>query len=226
MSDEIVRSELQDEVTVVHFDDGKANAFSGASLAALNAGLDRAEKEARSVVLAGRPGRFSGGFDLSVMRGGDGAAVRTLVRAGADLVLRLYDFPQPVVIACTGHAVAMGAVLLLGADLRIGTAGDFKLGLNEVAIRMTLPDFAIELARDRLSPRHLQRATGLAELYTPEGAVEAGFLDRVVAADALLETAVESARGLASLDPQAHRATKRRLRANTLERLRRSLAGL
>lgn len=223
---EIVRSELRDEVAVVHFDDGKANAFSLASIAALNAALDRAEKEARSVVLAGRPGRFSGGFDLSVMRGGDGGAVRELVRAGAELVLRLYDFPAPVVVACTGHAVAMGAVLLLAADLRIGVAGEFKIGLNEVAIRMTLPPFAIELARDRLSRRHLQRATGLAELYAPEDAVDAGFLDRVVAADALLEDAVASARELASLDPQAHHATKRSLRGETLARLRESLGPL
>ena len=222
---EIVRSELQGEVAVVHFDDGKANAFSMASIAGLSAALDRAEKEARSVVIAGRPGRcLSGGFDLSVMRGGDGAAVRELVRSGAELVMRLYDFPQPVVIACSGHAVAMGAVLLLGADLRIGAAGEFKIGLNEVAIRMTLPDFALELARDRLSRRHLQRATGLAELYTPEGAVDAGFLDRVVAPEALVETAVSSAKSLATLDPRAHQATKQRLRATVLTRLRDSLA--
>jgi enoyl-CoA hydratase len=223
MSQELVTTELRDDVAIVRFDDGKANAFSATSIGALHTAFDRAEKEAKSVVLVGRPGRFSGGFDLRVMGGGDGDAIRAMVRGGAELALRLYDFPIPVVIACTGHAVAMGAVLLMAADTRIGVAGEFKIGLNEVAIRMTLPMFAIELAQDRLSRRHLQRATNLAELYAPERAVDVGFLDRVVPADELLEAAVAEAESYAPLDLPAHHGTKRNLRGRTLERLRASL---
>jgi enoyl-CoA hydratase len=226
MSDEIVSTELQGDVAVLRFDDGKANAISPTSLAALNAGLDRAEKEAKSVVLAGRPGRFSAGFDLSVMRGGDAAAVGQMVRGGAELACRLYEFPRPVVIACTGHALAMGAVLLLSADSRIGTAGDFKIGLNEVAIGMTLPMFAIELANDRLSRRHLQRAVNLAELYGPDGAVDAGYLDRCVQPDQLIEAAVAEASALGELSGRAHHGTKRNLRGATLERIRATLDDL
>ncbi len=226
MSDDIVRIELQEEVAILHFDDGKANAFSLAALAAFDSALDEAGKAAKSVVIAGRPGRFSAGFDLSVMRSGDAGAVGRMVRSGAELALRLYELPQPVVIACTGHAVAMGAVALLAADTRIGAAGDFKIGLNEVAIGMTLPPFAVELARDRLSRRHLQRATGLSELYGPEAAVDAGFLDRVVAPDALLGEAVGEARRFAALDGRAHLGTKRNLRGDTIERIRATLDGL
>jgi enoyl-CoA hydratase len=220
---EIVTSEMRGEVAVIHFDDGKANTFSLTSIPALNAALDEAEKQAKSIVIAGRPGRFSAGFDLSVMRSGDGAALGRMVRGGAELALRLYEYPLPVVVACTGHAIAMGAVLLLAADLRFGARGDFKLGLNEVAIGMTLPMFAVELANDRIARRHLQRLVNLAEMVDPQAAVEVGLLDRVVPPDALLATAVEEATRLSTLDLRAHYGTKKNLRGPTLERIRASL---
>ena len=127
-------------------------------------------------------------------------------------------------MACSGHALAMGAVLLLGSDYRIGVAGDFKIGLNEVAIRMTLPHFAVEIARDRLSKRHLQRAVIQAEIYTPEGAVDAGYLDRIVPAEHLAEEAMAEAERLAALPRRAFSETKQRIRAPGAERIRSSLA--
>jgi len=220
---EIVQFELHDGVALVRMDDGKANAFSHAMLEALGRAFDRAEKEARAIVLAGRPERFSGGFDLKVMNQG-GPAVPALVLAGARFAIRVYECPLPVVIACTGHALAMGAVLLLAPDLRLGARGAYKIGLNEVAIGMTLPGFAVELARERLSPRHLVRATALAEVYTPEGAVEAGFLDRAVPAAELEAAALaEAKRWAEQLQQPAHAATKRRVRAPSADALRRSL---
>jgi enoyl-CoA hydratase len=215
-------SEICDGLAVVRMDDGKANAFSFAMLEALGAALDAAEKEAKAVVLLGRPDRFSGGFDLKVMNEGGDAMVR-LVTAGGRLALRLYESPLPVVLGCTGHALAMGAVVLCAADLRIGAAGAYKIGLNEVAIGLALPVFASELARARLSPRYLQRATALAELYDPAGAVEAGFLDRAVPSDQLEAAVLEAAATLAALPARAHALTKRSLRATNLETLRTSL---
>jgi enoyl-CoA hydratase len=220
---QLLTTEIDGDVAVLRLDDGKANAISADAITALNAALSRAEKEARGVALIGRPGRFSGGFDLSVMRAGDAAAVLSLVRSGAELAARLYGFPLPVVIGCTGHAIAMGAVLLLSADARVGTAGDFKIGLNEVAIRMTLPTFAVELAKDRLSRRHLQAATVQARLYDPAGAVDAGYLDRVVASEELERETIAEAQRLAQLDLPAHHGTKLNLRGATLERIRASL---
>ncbi len=226
MSDEIVTTEIQDGIAVVRLDDGKANALSVATQGKIHAALDQSEKEAQSVVFAGRPGRFCAGFDLSVMGTGDAGAVSEMVKGGAELALRLYEFPVPVVMACTGHAIAMGAVLLLSADTRIGADGDFKIGLNEVAIRMPLPMVAVELARDRLSRRHLQRAVNLSEIYSPGDAVDAGYLDRVVAPDALLDEAIAEARRYEALDPRAHHGTKRNLRGATIERIRASLAAI
>ncbi len=223
MSENAIGYQLEGRVAALRFDDGKANALSHAAIDGLNAALDRAEKEAGAVLLAGRAGCFSAGFDLPTMKAGPDA-VRSLVSAGAELLLRVYEAPLPIVMACSGHALAMGAVLLLGSDFRIGAAGDFKIGLNEVSIRMTLPLFAVEIARDRLSRRHFHRSVIQAEIYRPEGAVDAGYLDRIVPTERLAEEALAEATRLAGLPRGAFSETKRRARGASAERIRRSLA--
>jgi enoyl-CoA hydratase len=223
VADEIVRFELRDNVAIAHVDDGKANALSHDVVAALGAHLDRAEKEAAGVLICGRPGMLSGGFDLAVMRGGP-EGVYGLVKAGAELFLRFLDFPLPIVIGASGHAIAAGCILLLAADARIGAAGKFKIGLNEVGAGMTLPVFAIELARRRLSKRHFVRATTQAELYAPEVAVDAGYLDRVTSPEDLFDAALAEASRLAALPQPAFGATKRGVHGAFAANLRETLA--
>jgi enoyl-CoA hydratase len=217
-----VQYELSGDVATLRIDDGKANALGPSVIDALHDGLHRAEKEAAAVVLTGRPGRFSAGFDLGVLGSGPEAA-RGLVTAGAELAVHVARHPAPVVIACNGHALAMGAVLLLAADLRIGASGDFKIGFNEVAIGMTTPVFLVEFARERLSKRHLQRATVQAEIYSPEAAVDAGFLDRVAAPDDLFAGALEEARRLEQLPRAAFARTRGTVRGEVLERIEATL---
>lgn len=175
---EKLKTENLKGVTLIHFDDGKANALGFEAVELLTGALDEAEGSSSAVVLAGRPGCFCAGFDLSVMNF-RGQRMVELMDKGAELLRRLSSCPIPVVAACTGHAIAAGALLLLAADLRIGTAGDFKVGLNEVSIGLPLPAFAVEMAKLRLSRRHLLEATVLSKLYSPAEAVEVGFLDRL-----------------------------------------------
>jgi enoyl-CoA hydratase len=220
-----VRYRLDDTVGVIGVDDGKVNAVSRSLIDQLNTALDRAEEDAaHAVVVAGRTGCFSAGFDLTEIRQGVEAAME-LRLAGGKLAVRLFSFPAPVVLAVTGHALALGAVLCCSADERIGADGDFKLGLNEVAIGLPLPEFAVELAYQRLSHHHVTRAVTLAEIYSPAGAVDAGFLDRVVPASQVVDEALARAKALAeTLDPTAYRATKQNLRGPSMDRLRRSLS--
>jgi enoyl-CoA hydratase len=222
MTNEAVRYELTDRVAVITLDDGKANAVSPRVITALNAHLDRAEGEAAAVLLCGRPGRFSAGFDLTVMTGGLDD-MRDLVTTGGELLLRIYAFPRPVVAACTGHALALGALLLLASDRRVGARGDYKIGLNEVAIQLPLPIFGMELARDRLSKRHFTQATSQARIYDPETAMDAGYLDATEDADKLPAAALQLARGLSALPHPAFRETKRRERGATIDYIRRTL---
>ena len=210
MSDLVTYSE-EEHYCLLQMDDGKANAMGFAMMSELNAALDRAEEAGKVVVIAGRPGKFSAGFDLAVMANQDQDTLR-LLRAGAALSRRLLDFGTPVVLAVSGHALAMGALLILSADYRIGIQGNYKIGLNEVAIGMTLPWFGVELARSRLSKRHFHKAVNLAQIYDADGATEAGYLDEAVPEDELLPRATALAQQLAGLDLQAHRNTKDRTR--------------
>jgi len=214
---------LDGSVAVITLDDGRANAMSPDMLAAIGRQLDRAQAEAKAVVLVGRPGVFSGGFDLSVLKRGGPRGLRML-RGGFQLATRLLAFPWPVVVASTGHAVALGLFLVLTADQRLGAAGAFHYQANEVAIDLTVPRTAVALCTARLSPHHLTRVTALSEAMTPTDALAAGALDRVVDADSLLPSALQCARELSTtLDPRAFAETKRRLYASTLRAMRTSL---
>ncbi len=223
LADPLLDYSLDGRVAVLRLDDGKANALSHAAIDALHAALDRAEKEAGAVCLLGREGRFCAGFDLGVMRSGV-EPMRRLVTAGAELLLRMAVHPLPIAVGCTGHALAAGALLLLAADARVGARGEFKIGLNEVAIGMSLPIFAYELARERLSKRHWLRATAQAELYAPEAAVDAGFLDAVCEPAALGAAALAEGRRLAALPQPAFRLTKAALRGALVAEIRATLA--
>lgn len=219
-----VTVERRGRVLLATIDDGKANALSSDVSRALQEVIDQAEAhdDIGAVVIAGRPGRFSGGFDLSVIQGGDRSAIDEMVTAGGALVARAYGAGVPVVAACTGHAVAAGALLLLGCDHRVGPDAEVKIGLNEVAIGLVLPDWALTIAQERLSRRHLQASVADARLYDGKGAVDAGFLDRVVPPDDVIDTAVADATTLAELDPSAYAATVAALRGPTLTRMARS----
>lgn len=223
MSDpEIVHYQVEDGVALLTMDDGKANALSMAMLEQMDDALAKAKSEAKALVIAGRPGKFCAGFDLKVMMSGP-AAAKELVGRGAEMLMRIYEAPMPVVAACTGHAVAGGALILLASDVRIGVLGDFKIGLNEVAIGMTLPILAQELARDRLAPTRLAEAVLHATLYGPVDAVTVGYLDRVEIPDALAGAAQQQAVGMKALPRAAYGATKRRLRRATIEHIRSTL---
>lgn len=212
-----VRATIEDGVAVVRLDDGKANAVSHALIEQVHAALDLASEQATAVAVIGREGKFSAGFDLSVMtQGAD--ATRGLVRAGGELLMRIFTHPQPVVAAVTGHALAAGALLCLACDTRIGSAElPAKIGLNETAIGMGLPWYAIRLAEQRIDVRHLQRAVLQAEIYDMEGALAAGYLDELVPAAELEAAAIERARTLGALPASAHSFTKARLRAHVAE---------
>jgi enoyl-CoA hydratase len=211
----LVSYQLDGPVTTITMDDGKANALSPQMLVELFEAFDRAERDGVVVVLAGREGRFSGGFDLNVLRGG-GPDALAMLRRGFELAVRLLSFPRPVLIACTGHAVAMASFLLLSADERIGAVGDFRITANEVAIGLTMPYAAVEICRYRLTPAQFNRAVLLSAVYSPEDAVTAGFLDRVVPAPGLLDEARGRAAELAKLDMTAHAGSKERVRGQAL----------
>ncbi|MFZ5868661.1 MAG: crotonase/enoyl-CoA hydratase family protein [Thermodesulfobacteriota bacterium] len=222
MESPIVRFEFEGPVGTIVMDDGERNVISPQMLRDLNNALNLAEKKQSVVVLTGREEIFCAGFDLKILRSGVIDAYKMLC-GGFELAYRLLSFPTPVVIACNGHAIAMGAFLLLAGDYRIAPTGPFRIVANEVAIGLTMPFAAIEICRQRLEPVHFVRAVLLSENYTPETAVEAGFLDRIVPAGDFLREATEVATQLAKLDMNAHYQTKLRARHQMLKALRKAI---
>ncbi|MFI5027763.1 MAG: crotonase/enoyl-CoA hydratase family protein [Solirubrobacterales bacterium] len=210
---------LHGSIATITIDDGKVNALSIEMLETIHACLDRAEKEEAVVVLTGREGYFSAGFDLKVFSEQPERIVEMLT-LGARLAERILCFPTPTLVACSGHAIAAGTFPALAADFRIGVEGPYKLGLNEVKIGLTVPLFVVELARHRLTPAEFNRALVTANMYSPGEAVAAGILDRVVAPEELAGASREVAEGLAGLNMAAHASTKLRVRESAMQALR------
>ncbi|WP_339505100.1 crotonase/enoyl-CoA hydratase family protein [Pseudomonas sp. RL_105y_Pfl2_101] len=215
---DLIAYHLEDGIATLTLNNGKVNAISPDVIAAFNAALDQATTDRAVVIITGQPGILSGGYDLKVMTAGPKEAV-SLVTAGSTLARRLLSHPFPVVVACPGHAVAKGAFLLLSADYRIGVEGPFSIGLNEVQIGMTMHHAGIELARDRLRKSAFHRSVINAEMFNPQGAVDAGFLDKVVSAEELQGAALEAARQLKKINMSAHKNTKLKVRKALLETL-------
>jgi enoyl-CoA hydratase len=213
---ELTSYESEDGIATITLDDGKVNALSIGMTHELMNRLDQAEAAGAVVVLTGRASTFSAGFDLRCEQ----SQWPEMMASGGRLAERLLSFPFPVLIACNGNAIAMGALLLNAADYRVGTSGEFKLGLNEVALGMTLPWFAIELARHRLTRRYFDICTVTGTMLDPDEARTAGFLDELVSADELAAATRERALALTGIDMGAHLATKLRVREQVLSGLR------
>lgn len=211
----MLRYTLEGTIAILEMDDGKANALSDEMITQLGESIAKAEKEANAAILVGRPDRFCAGFDLKVMMSSPDAA-KALLRRGADLLMKLYGAKIPLVMACTGHALAGGALVLLTGDVRIGAKGGFRIGLNEVQIGMPVPVLAMELARDRIAPLELGRATLQATIYDPEQAVKVGYLDDVVSPEEVVARSKAEATRLSQLGKQPYAATKERLRSKTI----------
>ena len=194
-------------IAVVNVDDGARNSLDVNTVNSTLHALKTVQDHAGAVVLSGRPGFYSVGLDMEILRSG-GEAASDLLHSGTELILRMVEFPRPLVVVCTGHALGAAAVSLLSGDVRIGVAGEFKIGMDFVTNGLPVPDLAVELARARLSPRHMTLACNTARLYSPDEAVEAGFLDFVTTGDAV-EEACEVAADLAQrLDPRAFEVTR------------------
>ena len=219
MSHPSISTRRVDKVVCISVDDGRANAFSPSLLVALSQELAEAEadSEVGAAVIAGNQKAFFAGFDLDVIGSGDSKAIAEMTTAGGAFIRQAYGASLPVVAASTGHAVAAGALLLCGCDYRVGVDGPVKIGLNEVAIALTLPKWALLIASERLSKRNLQVSVANAQIFDGSGAVDAGFLDEVTTPDQVVDRAIEVAQGFAEqLDAKAYAATVRNLRGGLL----------
>ena len=207
-----------ENVSIITLDDGKANVFSPTMISQFNLLLDQVPTNKGSLLIHGRPGMFSAGFDLKVMMSGSEPAVQ-MVQSGFTMLKRVFSFPRPVVAACSGHAIALGAFLLCSSDHRIGAKGEYKVGANELRNNMIVPTPLLEIAKFKLNKSHKQRAILNAEMYSIEDAVEPGYLDEVVDADKVFEIALAKAKDLAVLAHPQYNETKKLDQVDVIQKI-------
>ena len=219
MTDQIATLTTDGDVSIITFNDGNANVFSPEMSKAVSSLLDQVPEDKGSLVITGRPGIFSAGFDLKIISSGDSDAVASMVKAGFTLLARIYNFPRPVIAACSGHGVALGAFLLCCADYRIGAKGQFIVQANETRNNMSIPTPILEISKSRIAKTHWYRAILNAEAYPVENAIEPGYLDEVTDAENLMNRAMEVANDLATLGHPHYKITKDLDQKETLKRI-------
>ncbi len=216
---ELATLESNGDVSIITLDDGKVNVFSPDMIEHLNIILDKVPEDKGSILIQGKEGMFSAGFDLKVMQGGDTEAMSKMAAGGFKLLARVFSFPRPVVVACSGHAIALGAFLLCCGDYRVGVKGEYIVQANEVRNNMSIPTPILEISKSRISKAHWYRAILNAEAYNIEDSIEAGYLDEVVEATNLLNRAMEVANDLATLDHPHYKMTKELDQKATLDKI-------
>ncbi len=219
MPDNLVTVRREENIVILTLDDGKVNVFSPAMADRLADCFDEIGPETGAVVVTGRPGIFSAGFDLKTIQAGDATATAYMVKKTVRMAMDVMNFPRPIIGAATGHCVAMGALFMMTMDYRLGARGDFRIGLNEVGDGLMLPIFAVELARYRLPTASLIPSAQHSVVYNPDDAVQAGFLDEAVDAEVLLDAALARARKLATLPNPAYQISKSNLVAPIRDRI-------
>jgi enoyl-CoA hydratase len=174
----------------------------------VNECLDKVPTESGALIITGREGMFSAGFDLKIISAGDIQATMDMSLSGFKLLSRIFSFPRPVLAACSGHGIALGTFLLCCCDYRIGVKGDFMIGANEMRTNMVIPIPILELISHRVSSSHKYRAILGAEMYSLQNGVEAGLIDEIVDSNDLMEAAKLKAKDLASMGHPSYSLTK------------------
>tara|TARA_E500000081_G_C6012680_1_gene296473 strand:+ start:16 stop:738 length:723 start_codon:yes stop_codon:yes gene_type:complete len=208
MTNQLATLSTDEDVSIITLDDGKANVFSKAMSETINTILDQVPEDKGSLLITGKPGLFSAGFDLKTISGGDPKAAIEMTTAGFRLLSRIYSFPRPIVAASSGHAIALGAFLLCCADYRIGAKGNFIVQANETRNGMSIPTPILEISKSRILKNHWYRAILNAEAYSISDSIDAGYLDEVVDPEDLMSKSLEVAKDLATLSHPHYKLTK------------------
>ena len=216
----------EDDISIITLDDEKANVFSPQMIQDVNECLDKVPTESGALIITGRDGMFSAGFDLKIISAGDMQATMDMSLSGFKLLSRLFSFPRPILAACSGHGIALGTFLLCCCDYRIGVKGDFMIGANEMRTNMVIPIPILELISHRVSASHKYRAILGAEMYSIENGIGAGLIDEVVDPENLMETAMLKAKDLATLGHPSYTLTKELLIREPLQKINNAISGI
>jgi enoyl-CoA hydratase len=211
-----------DEVAILQLVHGKANALDVELCEAIAARFKEIESSpVRASVVTGQGRMFSAGVDLVRLTSEGAPYVRRFLPALHKLYETVFFHPKPVVAAVNGHAIAGGCVLACCADKRIAARDGGRIGVTELLVGVPFPAMAFEVMRFATAPRYLPDVILSGATFPPEEALTRGLVDELAEPATLLDRAVAAAKTLAALPPQVFAQTKRQIRQDAAERLRR-----
>ena len=209
MTDSIATLSKENDISIIKLDDGKANAFSFDMLSQVNDLLKKVPRDSGALVITGREGLFSGGFDLKTLATGDMEKITKMVQLGYRLLLELFSFDRPIVAAVSGHSIALGLFVTCSADYRIAIDGKYVCQANEVRNNMDIPTQIMEIIRARVNKKYFYSAVYHSDAYSVQDSIEVGYIDEVVSEDQFMERVMEKAKELATLPHPFYANTKK-----------------
>ena len=209
MADPIATLSKEGDISTIKLDDGKANAFSYDMLSQVNELLAKVPRDSGALIITGREGLFSGGFDLKTLATGDMEKITKMVQLGYNLLLELFSFDRPIVAAVSGHSIALGLFVTCSADYRIAIDGKYVCQANEVRNNMDIPTQIMEILKARVNKKYFYPAVYHSDAYSVQESIEVGFIDEVVSEDQFMERAMEKAKELATLPHPFYANTKK-----------------
>ncbi len=209
MTDPIATLTQDNDISIIKLDDGKANAFSYDMLTQVNELLAKVPRDSGALVITGRDGLFSGGFDLKTLAAGDMEKITKMVHLGYRLLLELYSFDRPIIAAVSGHSIALGLFVTCSADYRIAIDGKYICQANEVRNNMDIPTQIMEILKARVNKNYFYPAVFHSDAYSVQDSIEVGFIDEVVPQTEFMDRVMEKAKELATLPHPFYANTKK-----------------
>lgn len=219
MAEKLAILSQENDISIIKLDDGKANAFSFEMLTQVNALLAQVPKDSGALVITGRDGLFSGGFDLKTLATGDMEKITTMVQLGYRLLLELYSFDRPIIAAVSGHAIALGLFVTCSADYRIAIDGQYVCQANEVRNNMDIPPQIMEILKARVNKNYFYPAVFHSDTYSVQDSIAVGYIDEVVSAEKFMDRVMEKANELASLPHPFYANTKQSAQEDVREKI-------
>lgn len=210
----------QHGIGILQLNRPKANAINTLMLNELCHVLKKINEEPiKGLIITGKHPFFSAGLDVIELYQYDKDDIHNFWKVFLNVIEKLCALPIPVIAAISGHCPAGGCVLSLCADYRIMEQGNYRIGLNEVAVGVVVPPFIHELYASVIGDRQAYKAILSASLFNPEEAKAIGLVDEVVPEKQSIEVAKTLMSKLTNFNHVTWKKTKINQRAALVSKL-------
>lgn len=215
---ETLQLRKEEEYSILSFDRGKSNPMNLQMFEEMIAVLKelKSDSSVKGVIITGKENFFSSGLDLPEIMSYDKVKTRLFWESFMDMIIELVSFPKPLISAITGHAPAGGCIVAVACDYRIMAGGNYKIGLNEIPVGITVPRHIFELYAFWVGRHRAYQFLMEGRLMNPQQASDAGLIDMVVPAEQVLETAERKMAQYLKFDQNTWSKTKLNLRRDLI----------